>query len=362
MESRKVSKTLETRYEMLQQEVLSAAQNLYQNKSIANEITNMVLLDIGMDESMADDWASQVPRAVTKASETYFSDLWMYCFRYALTLTSKEDVSQDIAQEAIASLFRTDKQVEFIKGWLKRTVFNQAQKKIKLLKRESSLDEFDFAELIAEEEPVDEDTLQDKLDVREIRQYLSSADFKLYKKIQAYPNLKAYAKASKISYQTAREHRHMVLHNLKQNYFRKQGWVGTTQILSFRQMSNVKRFLRNLIEHAEQNNLQKISKYCPPKVLDQVESNMKDFKEVLDWGISMLDDINFEIYILGNTLDMATNMYVLNITINKGNSIRIKSCSDAELMGEIENTSIGEIPVDKGSCILSMDEIKCLIG
>lgn len=362
MEKSKKPSRPEQNYELLQQQVLKAAENLYKNQSIAKDITNMVLLELSMDESAQSEPEAKISTSLAKASETYFSDLWLYCYQYALKLIKREELAQDIAQEAIASLFKADKQVEYIRGWLKRTVFNQAQIRIKLIQRESSLDDPDFRELAAEEEPADENALQEQLGSKEIRKYLSAEDYRLYRKIQEYPNLKAYAKAAKLSYQTAREHRHMVLHNLKHNYLKKQGWSGTPQILSFRHLGNVKRFLRTLIEHAEQKTMHKLSRYCPKDILEEVESTLQNLKEASDWGITMLDSQNFQVFVWGETLEDVPNMYIINITINKGNSIRIKSCKEAELMGMIEESALDVLPLEKGTCILSMEEIYRLIG
>jgi hypothetical protein len=286
----------------------------------------------------------------------------MYCFRYALKLVNREELAQDIAQEAIASLFKTDQQVEYIRGWLKRTVFNQAQSKIKLIHRESSLDDPDFRELTAEAEPADENALQEQLGNKEIRKHLSAQDYRLYRKIQEYPNLSAYAKATKLSYQSAREHRHMVLHNLKHNYLKKHGWSGTPQILSYHHLRNVKRFLRTLIEHAEQKTLHKLSRYCPKDILQELEDTLQNLTAVSDWGVTMLDSLNFQVFVWGDSLEDIPNMYHIQITINKGNSIRIKSCKKAELMGMIEESALDVLPLEKGTCILSMQEIYRLIG
>ena len=348
-------------FEELQQKVLAATAELYKNTGIAHDIANMVLLELGVETPDEIDLTAQISKSIAKASETYFSDLWMYCYRYALQLLRREELAQDIAQEAIASLFKTDKQVEYIKGWLKRTVFNQAQTKITELKRESSLELADFADLAAVEEPADEDSLETDLDPNEIRKYLSAEDFKLYTRIKAHRNLKVYAKAEKISYQTAREHKHRVLHNLKHNYLKKQGWQGTPQILSFRQMTNVKRFIKTLIEHAEENALHKLSKYCPKGVLEEVKSTLQNLKQASDWGINMLSNMKFEIFIFDFSEPSLPSMFTIQIRINQGNSIRILSSKQLNMMGTVDENILDVVPVESGKCSLSMNEIMLMI-
>jgi DNA-directed RNA polymerase specialized sigma24 family protein len=348
-------------FEALQLEVLAATTELYKNTGIAHDITNMVLLELGVESPEEDNRSTLISKSIAKASETYFSELWMYCYRYALKLLRREELAQDVAQEAIASLFKTDKQVEYIRGWLKRTVFNQAQSKISELKRESSLEMADFADLAAEEEPTDEDTLHAELDPMEIRKYLSVEDYKAYCKIEAYSNLKAYAKAEKVSYQTAREHKHRVRHNLKHNYLKKQGWLGTPQILSFRQMTNVKRFIRTLIEHAEQNSLHKLNKYCPKGILQEVEDVLHNLKQASDWGITMLTNMKFEIYIFDFSDQLRPAMFTILIKINQGNAIRILTCRQLNMLGSLDQEIIDVVPVECGKCSLSMSEIMLMI-
>lgn len=360
MESRKTLTSSERRFTELQQQVLAAVGELYKHPSIAHDIANMVLLALSVQEDHKDQ-AALISSELDKASERYFSDLWNYCYRYALQYLKREDQAQDIAQDAIASLFRTDKEIDYIKGWLKRTVFNQVQTKIKSLDRESSFVALDIAELAAAIEPADLNELQQQIKEDEIKNYLSAQDYRMYRKIKSYPTIKAYSKANQLSYQTAREHHHRLLHNLKHNYLKKQGWSGTPQILNFRQLSNIKRFLRTLIEHAEQKSMDKLSKYCPKDILEHVESTLQNMKEATDWGIRMLDNRIFHIFVWDASEAGMPTSFIINIMINQGNSIRITDCREAKLMGMIGEDDMDVVPVDSGKCTLSMDEIRRMI-
>ncbi|HQQ68098.1 MAG TPA: hypothetical protein PLX77_04650 [Candidatus Cloacimonadota bacterium] len=211
--------------EILQEQLYLRAVQMFKLRSIAREIVNQVILDVALKQDMKP--VADVESMLEQAAEPYFNELWMFCFRYAVMLVQREDAAQDIAAEAMASLYKSKCEVEFIKGWLKRTVYNQAQNHLKREHRESELEVMMAAENAAADIPLDENELDKKLSPKDIRNYLSKADYSTYVKIRSYPNLKAYAEAEGINNQSARQHKQMVMNNLKRNYLVAQGWLGT---------------------------------------------------------------------------------------------------------------------------------------
>ena len=349
----------EQKYEQLQKQVVEAVSEIYAIKGMANEIASRILLSISFDDVPNDKITQVIQTQLAKTTEDYFSELWMYCFRYALKLLKNDDFAKDIAQDAIVSLFKTDKQILYIKGWLKKTVFNQVQTKIKQLGKEQSLDDDNVRE-IAEDEPLDEDSLQKDLSPKDIKKYLNREDYKTYKKINDYSSLKAYAKAMDISYQTAREHKHMVIHNLRQNYLIAQGWKGTPQILSFRQISNLKRFLKMLISHAESNSIIRLRKYCSKNILLDATETLKSIREISDWSIVLIGDICFEVTI--SDFSGESPIFVrFEIKFSNSNAIRITDIRELNKFTVVDSDKLAMIPLDKGICTLSLDDIKLLI-
>lgn len=346
-------------FDNLQEQLYLSAVKMFKLQSIAREIVNQVILDIALKQDMKP--VADIQTVLEQAAEPYFNELWMFCYRYAVMLVKRDDAAQDIAAEAIASLYKCKCEVEFIKGWLKRTVFNQAQNFLKREHRDSELEALKAAENIVNDVPLDENELDKKLSPKDIRKYLSKADYGTYQKIRSYPNLKSYAEAEGINHQSARQHKQRVMHNLKRNYLVAHGWMGTPIILSYRQLANIHRFLKTLVDSAKTGSLSKLSKYCSKALIPKFEETMYNLKEVSDWGITSAGGMHYELLILDASGFPKPLMYILNISINKGNAIRITAFRQARMMSIIPAEQAPPIPVEKGVCPLSLEEIKQLL-
>ncbi|MCD8478823.1 MAG: hypothetical protein LRZ88_00395, partial [Candidatus Cloacimonetes bacterium] len=118
---------------------------------------------------------------------------------------------------------------------------------------------------------------------------------------------------------------------------------------------------KTLIEHAEKNALHKLNKYCPKGVLEEVKSNSAKPQAGQRLGISMLSNMKFEVYIFDFSEPSLPAMFTIQIRINQGNSIRILSSKQLNMMGTVDENILDVLPVESGKCSLTMNEIMLMI-
>jgi DNA-directed RNA polymerase specialized sigma24 family protein len=335
----------------------------YRHDSIALDISNRILLNLVEEANLPSNLEDWVSCRADVHAEKYFNELWMYCYRYALDLTKQAETAEDIAQASLGALFQSKKEVLFVRGWLKTTIYHnvaalskQRAKTRKMHNEANQAVQHDYPPCIS-----DEDKALKTLDRAHIRKLLSPQDYRLFVRIKRFPNLKLYAEASGISYQTAREHKHRIKTNLKSAYLREQGWEGSQEILDFRQMINLKKFMKALINHAINGDLDKMKKYCPKDKQQLVCKTLKNLNEVSDWGIYMSGVNKYVLSIFDASLEGLPNTYRIDIQMNRANQIRITSCKQLKLMGVIDTEQAGPLPIEKGKCMLTIEEITELL-
>jgi hypothetical protein len=354
----------EERYGHIRDKILFHAQGLYHNEVIANEISNGILVSLIDNNNVVDLTDSWVKVQVCKHSERYFTDLRSYCYYYALSLTKKPESAEDIAQISLSALLCSTKPVLFIKGWLKSTVYRQYLRYLKNKGRESDL----LSSLEQNNGHLDNDVIYDEnllekqLPADVIKRLLKKADYILYQKIKKFPNLRAYATDSNISYQSARERKHKVLYNLKANYLLYKGWKGSPSILSFRQMANIKRFTQTLVSHAINKDFRHLYHYCPSGRHQEIENILGSLHHVTDWGVQYIASTQYQIYLFDASQPSEPAMFTLDIAFNNANYLKIVHCAISPLIGIIPEDSIGELPLEHGMCPISMEQIQSMIN
>ncbi len=327
--------------------------------SIAIEISNSILLSLVEEPVLPSNLDTWVANKAEIQVEKYFNELWIFCYRYALELTRQAETAEDIASASLGSLFQAKKEVVYIRGWLKSTVYHNVVALSKQrVKNNKMLEEVNQRGPQADDPGSgDEDKAVKSLDRAQIRKLLSPRDYGLFIRIKRYPNLKLYAEASGISYQTAREHKHRIHVNLKSAYLREQGWEGTPGILNFRQLINLKKFMKTLTTYAVNGNLEQMKKYCPSDKQELVCETLKDLRAISEWGICM-DGVNkYALSFLDATPKGIPAFYRVGIQTNRSNQIRISSCKKLKPMGMISMDKAGPLPIEKGKCYLSRKEI-----
>ncbi|PKN71926.1 MAG: hypothetical protein CVU50_09430 [Candidatus Cloacimonetes bacterium HGW-Cloacimonetes-3] len=350
-------------YRNVQKMVSAGVSTRIPHTSLAKDITNSVLLSFIKEDAEVANLQSWVSTKIAQCTETHISELWQYCYSYALMLLKNEDSAQEISQTVMISLIQSRQPVEYVKAWLKGAVNNQAMLFLKMQKRDSTLYSALANEMKAVREPVpaNDSELEKQLGDKAIRKYLSKEEYQIFSDMKKFPSVKAYAEAKGINYSLARKSKQQILTNLKACCLKKQGWADTPDILDYRQMVNIKRFFDKLLEHAIIGDFSMMFHYADKAIIPSLAKCFSGFKEVSDWGIHMNPDGSFEVYIIDITNEDNPTTINMAITLNKANYIKIINCRNLELMAIIPEDVLGPLPLEKGRCTLSLDQIKAYL-
>ncbi len=343
--------------------VAAQVSKAFVHQDIVRDIANRVLLSYLNENCEVADIDGWVNTKISRFTESYIKELWQYSYQCALQVTRNGDLSQDLAQISIISLLQTKKPVQFVKAWLKGTVHNQAA----LTKKGNIRDDKLCKELTNNKSCLELAQLCPEADLdkaildSDIPKLLSQADYKLYMAFKRYPTLKAYASAKGISYSTARETKHRVITNLKASYLRKQGWMDSPAILSYRSLVNLKRFMDTMLERAISSDFSGLYHYASPELIPSLKECFTGFTTITRWGIHQNPDGSFRLFLMDVSKRGKPITVFLIITLNKANYLRIKDCYLGKLMGIIPAAKLGPLPVEKGRCLLSIEHIKAYL-
>lgn len=348
-------------YRNVQKMVTTSVSSRIPHSTLSKDIANSVLLSFIKEDAEVANLQTWVSTKIEQATETHMSDLWQYCFSYALMLLKNEDDAQEISQMVMIALLKSQQPVTFVKAWLKSAVNKQAMLYLKLKNRDSALCASLVNEIKTQREPApaNDKELDKQLNDIMLRKLLSKEDYLTYTEIKNHKSLKHYAQANSISYPKARETKHRIYTNLRASYLKKQGWADTPDILDYRQMVNIKRFLETLLTHALSGDFSRVFHYADKAMKPKLAQNFGSFQQISDWGIHMNSSGSFDVYVIDLTDEEYPITVNLTITLNKANYIKITDCSSMQLMGIISEELLGPLPLDKGRCTLSLDQLKC---
>jgi DNA-directed RNA polymerase specialized sigma24 family protein len=218
-------------------------------------------------------------------TDEYLKELQLYCYKYALKLIKDPETAQDITQTAMQALFKELQQIEAIKGWLRSTVYNLAMTAIKLKGRDREL----IRELTAQKlmyydpQKLEKVELEKVLSEEQVKELLSKDDYSRFLELNKYNSLKEYAEKAGISYGTAKKHSHIIRRDLKAAYLRKMGWKAKPEILTYKQYDNLRRFVHRLLEYSNNNEMERLNRYCSKIDYHQVEDVLMQINQIDDW-------------------------------------------------------------------------------
>jgi hypothetical protein len=337
-------------YYRLSSELQSKAIGLIGNNAVSQEIVNRILL-------------SQVKAGISGKyslrleADKFIKELQLYCYKFALKLTSEPELANDIAQDSIIELFKNVDQVEFIKGWLKSTVYNKTMTAIK--------DKYKFRVLLSELEQqhsqysdlsnLDESALFETISAGQVKELLSESDYLMYKEINKHNDLTAYSQAAGISYGTSRKHSHIIRRNLKAAYLRQQGWVARPEILTYKQYENIRRFIYRLLKFSQENQLERLKRYCSKLDFHILEDTFSQITQVSDWGVKHRSENNYYLVLWDKNNKMISILMQIEVPPNK--AISVLSCKVNKCTITIENRYNKKIPSRKGLITLKLDEL-----
>ncbi|MCB5253380.1 MAG: sigma-70 family RNA polymerase sigma factor [Candidatus Cloacimonadaceae bacterium] len=354
----------ESVFNSVRQRVSAQAANYIRHGNIEKEITVSVLLSL-LERSDSDtELDSWIMGQVQRETEAYVKNLWHFTFGYAISLVEDPDKAEDITQSVMVAFLNSRKRILYIRGWLRRTTYNLVMQNYKSGSRETELKrELDTSlRLETRSRNTDLDELREDITKEDIKRILSASEHAEWNNMHSFKTLKEYAEQHKITYSQARKRKHILLKKIKSTFLREQGWAGTPEILDYQTLKNIKRFMTTLVEYSALAGSKEIRHYCPPKLKENLLHCLDGFKNVDDWGIYMESPNQYQISIADTSIPFEPKIAVIGIRINRSNQIRIFDCYIPELIGIVPAEKIEPLPMEKGRCLLAIEDIKRLIN
>jgi len=289
----------------------------------------------------------------------YIKELQMYCYHYALKLSSDPELAQDVSQESLLALFRNSGNVTYIKGWLRSTVYHQVLSTWRNMKKDKYLISKLEQQAASHQDlsAVTEKELMENLPSEMVKKLLSEEEFHRSEVINSYDNLKDYAAAEGISYYTARKHRHIIYRNLKSAYLNSQGWKANPEMLSFKQYDNLRRFIKTLVEASNNNQMDKLSGYCSEIEIKDIEKDFSLIHQISDWGVKIIDKDMYYLVISDKNQKMIS--ILMQVKIPTIGSIKILTCKLNKCTAVLQNPMGKKLPLrNKGQLGMTIEELK----
>jgi len=326
----------EKQFDGLQNLVVRKASELFRNRTLSHQVANTLILSLLKETFPTSNIVNWVDRKLPQTVESYFNELRLYCFKYALDLTQMNEIAEDIAQQSIIELLTAEQDILNIKAWLRGLVSNKTKQYVRQQSKEHGIVRDIKANNVhnAGTELPPTEHLYEKLNADQVKALLSTKDFRLYKKLKKFKNLVEYATAYNLSHTTARKHSHEIRTNLKAAYLKATGWNGTQAILTFRRLNGIKRFLQSMTELYGSNQSISTDKYNLALDKDKLISAFEGVNKVTDWGISMLTDDRFRVFLCYKGSKDPV-MIVMYININRANQITITDCHRASMLAAL---------------------------
>ena len=349
-------------YEDIVGSITNLAQDSFRNLNISKDVANSVLISLLKGPPSADSAVSQTQAIYPRIIEELFASYHKLAFNFCLQRTQNPELSNDIAQETICCLLKSPNPIDDITHWIKRVAHNLLFEHYRAKKSEQAL----YRDLYSEAKLIHQ--LCSNAGKISLEEYLhkipesifDSQNYKSYLKLKAYDSLKAYAEASGIGYETAKNRSRRIVKDLKAEILLAMGWQASPEILNYNQYRAIQSFIRKLlalIKVAGEEANETLSKLHPelPKVLS-------GYKSIEDWGITMISTLRFRLYLFHLSPEQGPLASTLFITLNKQNHVDVKDCKRNVFAGEYSIPANVQIPKEKGRIIWPYEKIISLLN
>lgn len=348
-------------YDLIVDQLSCMVQGSFGHLNILDEVANPILIRIIKMPLIEEEITSTVTALYPQVIEELFANYHNTAYRYCLHRTNKADLSNDIAQETIYLLLTSKQVINKAEFWIRKVAHNLLCEHYKRLRNELKL----YRDLLNEASLIQQITNNSEefsfSDHEQIipKSVLSEHNYASYLELKQYDSLADYAKASNISYEAAKSVSKRINRNLKSEILLALGWQASPDILDYRQYRSIQSFIRNLLASicATEKGLSELHRLHPdlPKALD-------GYKSVEDWGISMVGERKFRLYLMHLGTDPIPLMTTVIVTINNRNHIKVESCKRNQHAGSHDIPANLLIPKEKGRALWPYDRIVSLLN
>jgi len=350
-------------FNAIREQIAARAANYLRHGNIVKDVTESVVLSLLHREDSDTELDAWIIRQLERETEAHVEKLWHFTFGYALSLTDDPDKAQDITQTVMVAFLNTKKHILFIKGWLRRTTYNLVMKAYHDASHETAIKHELDAQLKIESQSPDEDLddLREAMTLKDIKRILSPSEFAEWNGMQGFKSVKEYAEQNALSYGGARKRKHILVKKIKSCFLREQGWIDTPEILDYQTLKNIKRFMNTLVEYSAGTGLNELRRYCPVKLRAELRNYLAGFVNVDDWGVHLDSANQYQINIVDASIQHEPKIALICIRINRSNQIRIVDCYVPALIGSALECVVEPLPMDKGRCLLTIEDVIRLI-
>ncbi len=347
-------------YDLIVEQLSCMVQGSFGHLNILDEVANSMLIRIIKMPLIDEEFSSTVTALYPQVIEDLFANYHNTAYKYCLHRTYQADLSNDIAQETIYLLLTSKQLINKAEFWIRKVAHNLLCEHYKSLKNERKLyrDLLNEASLIKQIINNSEEFSFSDHEQIIPKSVLSGRNYASYLELKQYDSLADYAKAKSISYEAAKSISKTINRNLKSEILLALGWQASPDILDYRQYRSIQSFIRNLLAIicAAEIGLGDLHRLHPdlPKALE-------GYKSVEDWGISMLGERKFRLYLMHLGTDPIPLMTTIIVTINRRNHIKVESCKRNQHAGSHNIPANLLIPKEKGRALWPYDRIVSLL-
>ncbi len=335
---------------------------LFIQKGIAVEVESRLLQSWQSAPEQDSGVEEFLQHYLPKTIEEYFAELRQHCLAYTRSLLRNSERAEDLVQEALLRLIREESQLRHIQAWLRKVIYNLV---VEQYRQDKAQNEF-LRQLQAETDELNKlARLQELIPDGEIGvllpDLLAHPDFLPLQRMARQPNLRAYAQSKGITYEQAKQRSKQHKRNLRAACLRKLGWVNTPGILDYQDYKTVQRYVRELVRAGQQAARGQVPQGRFQQFQPELENCFQGFEKLHNWDIRDLGASRYKLYVVGIT--SANIPHLLNIVLRFPESRRIatEKIGRNEMLGRLELPPGFRVPMDKGKCLLTRQQMEDLI-
>ncbi len=350
-------------YHSILESVRERKTNLFSRMNLGTKIENGILLQWIRNPQISYNVDDFIDSEYPKVVESYFADLRNACFKYCLKKTNDFEISEDIAQEAIYQLLKSQQLINNVGLWLRGVVINLLAKTYRNNHKKWTMCKALASELrlLTDIFSCSDDTLINSCELLD-NEITLSKEYCEYKCIKEYNSLSQYATAKGITYQKAKQVSKEIQRNFKALCLRHYGWEDSPDILSFNQLKSLQRYLRQLIHYSSPTPKPVIRKNSLTMKQSELKQLFSEYNHIDDWGIHMIGKNNFRIHIFCKSGKSDPICATIIISIKDNNRIVTESCKSNRLASILTIPTNINIPKEKGKSALTFEQIKTILS
>lgn len=335
---------------------LTSQRFMYLN--LSDDIANCILAKLIKSPTSTDPMgipADFINSAFPKAVEDVFNNYHKLSFKFCLSKTQDPSLSEDIPQEVIRQLLSSKNKINNVYGWIRQVTHNLLCKHYEFIAKERDLYNMLCVEATSLQNMMRSENTVDiaGLNPQAKKEILASKEYHDYTAMLAFDGIRDYASWMNVSQKVAQKRKDKVIRNLRSKILLAIGWEASREILNYNQYIAIQKFIRSLLKAGHNTKDIQQKRNISPK-LAQV---MNGIERIDDWGITMVNNGRFRLYIFHLTQDKQPIIATFFIVLNERNHVSVENCKKNEIIGAHTIPANLRIPKEMGRSLWSFEKI-----